>query len=360
MRPSSTAPNIDPCSVRASLDPDSETLLRAYRKYRESSGASLQSARRECSQLRVIVRAISRTRTQRSILNILSDPQAVANALMIPLVPVSESTVRSRLIAVQRLLTFVCPLVGRNAETEIMKLDALLPARTSQNWREAGTVVGGIRARRRARGPALSVDDLLTIVASASDGGGSFCNLRDQALIALQCFSGVRIEEAIGLCWEDIVADLDDERYFGHVVRVKRRGTTVFLPLHNIAANALFEFRAYIDSRGTAPVGSLFRTRYGSVSPVNYRTARRIVAHACERAKVPPVTSSDLRSAYAWVLKTQGSSDHQIMLALGLSRVKSVDLLLRNHNALAAQRQVQTFRRKQLDQLSNGSSTQSS
>ena len=80
--------------------------------------------------------------------------------------------------------------------------------------------------------------------------------------------------------------------------------------------------------------------------PLSYRAARNVLAEACLRAGLPAVASADLRAACAYWLCSQGLSEHEVMLTLGLTRVRSVDRLLRRHQALDAQRRV----REQLEQ----------
>jgi hypothetical protein len=57
-------------------------------------------------------------------------------------------------------------------------------------------------------------------------------------------------------------------------------------------------------------------------------------------ASLPPVESTSLRAAFSHWLRSQGLSDHEVAVVMGLERVRSVDRLLRHHAALDAQRAV--------------------
>jgi hypothetical protein len=61
---------------------------------------------------------------------------------------------------------------------------------------------------------------------------------------------------------------------------------------------------------------------------------------ACRRAGLQSDEAASLRAVSAHVLRNQGLSDHEVAAVLGLTRVRSVDRLLRHHASLDAQRAV--------------------
>ncbi len=87
-------------------------------------------------------------------------------------------------------------------------------------------------------------------------------------------------------------------------------------------------------------VGSVFRARGRPDRSLSYRGARKVLVQACRRAGLPPVTSAELRAGCAYWLRSQGLSEHEVMMVLGLTRVRTVDRLLSRHQALDAQRRV--------------------
>jgi hypothetical protein len=113
---------------------------------------------------------------------------------------ISRSTGRTRLRAIHRFMRIVGPRLGRVPEADVAALDALLPARPDASWHSAGTLVAGTAGRRRRRGPTLDGADLQRIVDAVGNRGVEL-DVRDRALAAVACFSGLRIEEALALRW---------------------------------------------------------------------------------------------------------------------------------------------------------------
>jgi len=340
MRQLSLFDRLPQSSAGPKLDASSELLLRNYGERRIADGASRQTVRRECCQLRVIVRVCSPPPNLRDITEVVTDLPAVAQALREPPSVISAATGRARLIAVQRFLRFIGPTIGREPYADIAALDVLLPAKSARGWHTAGTLVAGRGARQRRRGPTLASADLERIVAAASEGKPTFRAARDRALVAIQCFSGLRAEEAVALRWDDIVPHVRDDRYYGLEATVWRRGTDLRLPLLGPAGQALVELRALFDTLGIATMGPVFRVREGSDLPLSYRAVRKVLVAACANAGLPSVSSAELRAACAWRLQEMGLSDQEVCSVLGVSRVRTVDQLLRRHAALDAQRQV--------------------
>jgi integrase len=252
---------------------------------------------------------------------------------------ISRSTGRARLLALQRFVRIVGPAIGRDPAADLAKLDAQLPTRRSTGWHTTGALVAGTPARRRRRGPTLDAADLLRIVdaAGADDGDQS---LRDRALVALHCFSGLRPEEIVRLCWEDLASELTVSGHYGLTAAVIRGGRNVRLLLPGPAPEAIEELAGTTRGPIETLTGPIFLARGAQGRPISYRAARDVLQDACRRAGLPPMESTVLRAACAHWLRSQGLSDHEVATVLGLAKVRSVDRLLRNHAALDAQRAV--------------------
>lgn len=78
-----------------------------------------------------------------------------------------------------------------------------------------------------------------TVVGVDAAGAASGMAVRDQALVALHCFSGLRPEEIIRLGWEHLSAELAVDGRYGLTVGVTRNGRHVWLLLPGPAADAV-------------------------------------------------------------------------------------------------------------------------
>jgi integrase len=319
---------------------DTEGILDQYRGLRTAQGASRRAVQREISQLRSIVRACSSEGEPRSFAEVMVDIPSIARVLREPLAPIAASTGRTRLIAVQRFLHLVGPALGRDPEADLAALDALLPAAPTASWHSVGTRVAGVTKPRRRRGPTLAPSDLDRIVMAASAEQSPFRALRDGALVAVHCFSGLRPEEVVALRWEDVGYHLIDLGYYGLRAFVTRNEQRWPLPLPGPSGDAVKALQEWIDSRGELRSGPVFSRDVGAERALSYRAAREVLIGACIRAGLPPVSAVELRAACAFWLRAQGLTDHEVAAVLGLSRVRSVDRLLRRHAALTAQRRV--------------------
>lgn len=333
-------------SARNPLDAASERLLREYGQKRSHQGASSQSVRREISQLRSVARACGGAGTPRAIENAFNRVSLVARALREPSVPIAQATGRARLIAVQRFYRIMGPALGRDATTALATLDVLLPAGRSTDWHTVGTIVAGERGRRRTRGPTLDAADLSRIVDAAGKEMGSDHQVRDRALVAIHCFSGLRAEEIIGLRWIDLDTNLTVTGHYGPTASVVREGRPLRLLLPNPIGETLDMLKGELTC-GMDPTGPVFHACGRPDRPLSYRAARNVLVEACRRADLPAVSSAELRAACAYRLRSLGLSEHEVMMTLGLARVRSVDRMLSRHQALDAQRRV----REQLEQL---------
>jgi integrase len=318
---------------------DAEDLLTAFRDARLAEGAHPHSVRREVGQLRALLRAAETAGRAATLETLLADLDVLAELLREPPTAISRSTGRDRLRAIQRLIRIVGPMLGRDPSVDLAALDALLPTRRPTGWHATGVLVAGISGRRRRRGPTLDAADLRRIVdaAGAATGGRP---IRDRALVALHCFSGLRPEEIVRLRWEDLDTELSASGRYGLAAAVARDGRQVKLLLPGPASEAIERLAHTMGGTVESRSGSVFRARGMPDRPLSYRAARDVLQDACRRAGLPRVESVALRAACAHWLRSQGLSDHEVASVLGLARVRSVDRLLRHHAALDAQRIV--------------------
>jgi integrase len=322
------------------LDAESEQLIQDFGKQRACQGASSRSVLREISQLRSIARECGAPGPPLSIAAVFADVALIARVLREPSAPISRATGRARLLAAQRFLRVIGPMLGRDPEGELATLDSLLPARRTASWHSAGTLVAGEVGRRRPKGPTLDAADLHRITDAAGECKGDERKMRDRALVALQCFSGIRVEEIVRLHWEDVDFDCRDVGYYGFSALVERSGCQLRLPLLGPCGRALGELQSHMTVAGIPPSGPVFRASGPSGRPLSYRGARKVLVQACMRAGLPPASSAELRAGCAHWLRSQGLSEHEVTVVLGLARVRTVDRLLSRHAALDAQRRV--------------------
>lgn len=325
--------------ARVPLDDASEILLNRFRALRIEEGAHPRTVAREVSQLRALAREAGLMTIPLPIASLLTNLPAVVHALCEPRLPIARTTGRARLIAAQRFITTLGPLLGYDAGATLQRLDALLPLRRGNNWHDAGTLVAGTGERRRNRGPTLFAGDLQRIVIAAGRDRDMFHAARDRALVALQCFSGLRAEELMTLCWEH-VHNVVMSGTRGLVATVERNYQSLPLPILGPAQEALLAYVAVLRANGGTRAGAVFRRSLHHRQALSYRAGRNVMTRACRNAGLPPVESAELRAACAYWLQTEGFSDHEIATILGMARVRSVDRLLRHHHALVAQRVV--------------------
>src|SRR4051794_2670836 len=154
---------------RMRLDTGSERLLATYRAVRLAEGANASSVAREVSQLRGVAREAGTPDEPAALRMLCADLTLVAEVLREPRSAIARSTGRTRLLAVQRFIRVMARRLGRDSDTDLVTLDALLPARRSTGWHTTGTLVAGAAGRRRRRAPTLSTPDLRCIVDAAGD-----------------------------------------------------------------------------------------------------------------------------------------------------------------------------------------------
>jgi integrase len=328
--------------TRVPLDPMSEALLDRYRAARIAAGAHVRSVAREVSQLRSVAREAGREDAPMPLADLITDMRAIAHALCEPRAEISRATGRARLLAIQRCLGSIGPMLGRDPSADLRVLDALLPAQPQRGWHDTGTLVAGTSGHRRQRGPTLSAADLGRIVAAVGYEDDAFRSARDRALVALHCFSGLHAEEIIGLRWEDLSLDGMEETV-GLIASVGRGRRHLDLPILGAGVEALRCHAEVVWAASGSCAGVIFRKRPRQSNPLSYRASRAILMEACRKAGLPPVESAALRAAYAYWLRSRGLSDHEVAAALGIARVRSLDQLLARHAALNAQRTVREW-----------------
>lgn len=317
------------------LDCDSETLLELFRGRRLANGAESQTVAREVSQLRSLAREATAKRAA-ELRGLFSEARALARALLEPAAPIASATGRARLVAAQRFVRACGREIGIDASAFLDALDALLPARTPRDWHTAGTLVAGTRTRQRPLGPTLYPQDLDHIVAAAGRQN-DYRGLRNRALVALHCYSGLRPEEVARLR-RSAVRPAGEGAEVVIVVQRDRRLLRLPFPAHE-AGPLLVLCRGHAEGE-PGQDSYLFRRGESAERPLTTRAVRTIVQGACARAGYPLASAADLRAAFAYWLRLRGLSDHEAAAVLGLHQVRTLDRLLARHAALDAQRMV--------------------
>ncbi len=129
-----------------------------------------------------------------------------------------------------------------------------------------------------------------------------------RTMVLVCIFSGVRAGELFALRWRHIdfgrgVLRVRESVYKGHYGPPKTRNSVRDLPLANVVAAALFEYR-----KGSAPVDGdqlIFPSRVGTALARN-NVLRRVIYPACDRAKIPRVGWHTLRHLHATLLSEAG------------------------------------------------------
>ena len=237
------------------LDGASEALLEQYRQSRLVTGATPATVAREVSQLRSLTRSVTGTQTA-ALHTLFNEASTVARALLEPSAPIAASTGRTRLAAAQRFVHACGAEVGiADPATFLEALDGQLPRRMVQRWNVAGTIVAGVKVRRRSLCPALYPADLDRIMASVALSPG-YRGRRDRALVALHCYSGLRPDETMHLQGADVQA-----ASIAHlaVVVVRRDGRVLHLLVPAAGAQPLLLLTRHDSEVGRRPDIYVFR-----------------------------------------------------------------------------------------------------
>ena len=326
-------------TVRQVLDPESTALLERFSAQRLAEGSHPRSVKREISQLRSLAREAGIDGHSLPLSTFIGDLPRVAQVLTEPRTPIAASTGRARFIAIQRFIKTIGPTLNRDVEHDLAQLDALLPAKRAVGWHTTGTLVAGSPGRFRPPQPALNWNELVQLVDAAKGVGPASLGPRNHALVALHCFSGLRSEEVVRLGWEDLqVTPAGPDEPLRLRAAVHRGGRPWSLPIIGPAIDAIILLASTTEREGNTWSGPLFIGRVGDFQSLSYRTSRSILNAACRIAGLPIAGAVDLRAAFAYGLRTQGLSDHEVAAVLGIERVRTIDRLLRRHRALDAQR----------------------
>jgi integrase len=272
--------------------------------------------------------------------DLVARPRVLARVLREPHQPIARATGRARLVAIQRFIQLLGPSLGQDPDAVLAMLDSLLPMRPAVGWHSTGTVLAGSLGRRRRAGPVIAAADLRSIVDTARCAGSPYRAARNGTLVALQCFSGLRVEEIVRLRWQDLATELTPTGYYGLTAHVSRAARHLQLLIPGPAAEAIGALAQHHDGEVADLTGPVIRAGERSARPMSYRAARSILRDACLRTGLPPMESAELRAACAHWLRAQGLSDHEVAAVLGLVRVRSVDRMLRRHAAIDAQRRA--------------------
>ena len=150
--------------------------------------------------------------------------------------------------------------------------------------------------------------------------------------MAAHCFTGLRPLEIVDLTTTQFLHMRESRLTY---VEVWRNRETLRL---RIIDDAMFHIRTHLASQPQE--GYVFTRGRSDPRPLTVRAARNIVQEACSRVGLPAMTATELRSAFAFLLKGRSFSDHGIASVLGLSQVRTLDRLLARHLELDAQRRV--------------------
>lgn len=282
-------------AARPKFDPTSLALLQRFRAERLAERAHPRSVQREISQIRSLAREAGADGCPRPLAQLIEDLPCVARVLTEPVSAIARSTGRSRLIAIQRFLRIIGHALGHDVRRDLASLDALLPAQRGVGWHTSGTLVAGRPSRRRQLAPVLSWSDLEELVEATKRLEPTRLATRNQALVALHCFTGLRPEEIVRLRWEDIhrVTPDDLDAPARLCAAVTRAGRSWSLPTVGPAGDALVELASDPPHSNDVWTGALFRGRGSASKPLSYRAARSIIAAACEQAELPIVGAVD-------------------------------------------------------------------
>ncbi len=183
------------------LDPESETTLLAFADSRLAQSAAPATARGEMDQLRSLCHTAGTQGRPVPLANLLSATDARAAALAGFASDVRVSTNRFRLRALGQFAHFCEDCLGIPCDRQLDLQYRRLPARRRPSWNHTGVVVGGARARRTRIGRTMLAHDLAVVAAAAPTGSG-YREVRDRALVALACYTGLRIAELATPRWE--------------------------------------------------------------------------------------------------------------------------------------------------------------
>ena len=168
-------------------------------------------------------------------------------------------------------------------------------------------------------------------------------NLRDRLLFTLIAETGLRISEALGIYYEDLLLTPDDEQIIIRGKGGQRRTVMLYA-----APRSLKLLRRYLRETGIRS-GALFRgdpRRGGSASPMHYRTAHHAWRRYCARAGVK-VNIHALRHSFATRLLNEGVSLAVVRKLLGHRRMQTT-LRYAEVTDATVKRELRTYHRTTL------------
>jgi integrase len=210
----------------------------------------------------------------------------------------------------------------------------------SRSWNVVPRAVGGSRRVQRRR-PVLSRADILKMVAAAPVASPYEETVaRDQAIVALACWSGISPYELPTLRWEQLLwrESILEAPWCATIHDVARRRRLVCIPVAEDAASYLRKLAEASTVGQDPPTGCMFRRSRGKKHPLAYSMTRRIVRLAVQNAGLPACDDTTLKRAYVIYLKQRGLNDYAIRDALGLRSMAPLEGSLRQYRWLTAQR----------------------
>jgi integrase len=230
---------------------------------------------------------------------------------------------------------------GDAAEGRLEAIEALLIPRQINGWYQKERVGGGHSTREEGV-RLLFAEDLLALTEKAKEGKSGERVQRDLCLVALYCWSSLRVEEIVTLCWEHLSWEDDrPDATFGAWVRCSRGDTELTLPIHRRAAQPLAVLYALTKRiMDRQPTGRVFRALRSPYEPLSYRSVKEIYDEALTKTGLQ-ANRRDLLAAYAHHLMTlQGYSIVDLAKILGYNDPHSVRQLLKTHLAWQLNRKV--------------------
>jgi integrase len=323
--------------------PDAESLwlLEEYSRRRllSSPRPAQISLRIERDSLRAMVHASISFGGPSTLRELRDNPAFICKVLREA--PYSHHTLKMMLSAMLRLVVLTVPDPNRTARIKRDIEDGLIarPAR-SRSWNHLPRTVGGSRMTD-VRRPALSFEELKRIVkAAAIASPDARCAIRDGALMAVLCFSGLSPNEVRSIKAEHLewVTPRDQAPWCALIHGIPR-GLDYPMPVEKAAASYLAALLRH--KNGDEYLFANARRRAGC--PLSYAMVRQIRVMACLNAGLVACDDVTLKRAYAEHLRDQGVPDHHIRDALGLKTMGALDGYLARHRRLAAQRRVEWF-----------------
>lgn len=335
-------------SFKWAPDPDSFGLLDNYRRGRLASSPrpAETTVRTECDFLRAMVRASISFGGPKTLRALRDDAAYICRVLREA--PYTHHTLKGMHRAMLHLIDLTVPDPAQAERIKKAVIDGLIPRPArNRSWNQLPRTVGGSR-QLRVRRPALTSTELRRVVKAARIASpDAHCAVRDAALVAVLCFSGlspyeIRLVKTAQVQWLEPGAAPP----WCAFTTVARRRFDSPIPVHEAAAGELWQLL-----KSKQPDEYLFAsTRRRSSHPLSYSMVRRVRLLACRNAGLGDCDNVTLKRAYAAHLRSIGLRDFQIRDALGLKTMASLDGYLRRHRRIDAQQKVERHEANDPDQ----------